>query len=188
MSSSFHVSLRCNFRCDRHSDTILLESPGLLSRRALYFQEGYFLPASSGFSTIPEVPGQPLHMSGGVTSRGMRHSASAMELPRSGGAMGGALHEAYPMYGPGAAMAPLSHLPHFGSPRAQQVNLRCLLMSLSWELWYGTWKLFGCRAACDLLNISFGAPQKPLSRLMALGCHGEDLLCCRACTRISRGG
>lgn len=85
-------------------------------------QAGYFLPSSSGFSTIPEVPGQPLHMSGGVGSRGLRHSASAMELPRSGG-MPGPLHEGFHMFGPGAAMAPLSNLPHFGSPRAQQVSL-----------------------------------------------------------------
>ena len=84
-------------------------------------QGGHFLPSGSGFSTIPEVPGQPLHMSGGVTSRGMRHSASAMELPRSGG-MAGPQHEGFPMFGPGAAMGPLSNMPHFGSPRARQVS------------------------------------------------------------------
>ena len=112
-----------------HSEIILPKNLGSRSIRALHPQGGYFLPSSSGFSTIPEVPGQPLHMSGGVTSRGMRHSASAMELPRSG-AVGGPLREAYPMYGPGAAMAPLSHLPHFGSPRAQQVSSNDSLMSL----------------------------------------------------------
>ena len=117
----FHVSLIFYSRPKWLSDTIPLKNLGLMSRRALCSQGGYFLPSSSGFSTIPEVPGQPLHMSGGVTSRGMRHSASAMELPSSG-AMGGPLHEAYPMFGPGAAMAPLSHLPHFGSPRTQQVS------------------------------------------------------------------
>ena len=92
-----------------------------LLKGSLPAQGGYFLPASSGFSTIPEVPGQPFHMSGGVTSRGMRHSASAMELPRSG-AVTGPLHEGFPMFGPGAAMGPLSNMPHFGSPRAQRVS------------------------------------------------------------------
>ncbi len=73
----------------------------------MHAQGGYFLPSSSGFSTIPEVPGQPFHMSGGVTSRGMRHSASAMELPRApSGAMAGPPHEGFPMFGPGAAMGP----------------------------------------------------------------------------------
>ena len=62
-------------------------------------QGGYFLPSTSSFSTIPEVPGQPLHMSGGVTSRSLRHSASAMDLPRSGG-MPAPLHEGFPMFGP----------------------------------------------------------------------------------------
>ena len=86
-----------------------------------FAQGGYFLPSTSGFSTIPEVPGQPLHMSGGVSSRSLRHSASAMDLPRSGG-MPAPLHEGFPMFGPGAAMGPLSNMPHFGSPRALQVT------------------------------------------------------------------
>ena len=84
-------------------------------------QGGYFLPSTSGFSTIPEVPGQPFHMSGGVTSRSLRHSASAMDLPRSGG-MPVPLHEGFPMFGPGAAMGPLSNMSHFGNPRAPQVT------------------------------------------------------------------
>lgn len=91
----------------------------------MHAQGGYFLPSSSGFSTIPEVPGQPFQMSGGVTSRGMRHSASAMELPRApSGAMAGPPYEGFPMFGPGAAMGPLSNMPHFGSPRARQVSWR----------------------------------------------------------------
>ena len=100
---------------------VSLEDVCLCINFPVHAQGGYFLPSTSGFSTIPEVPGQPFHMSGGVTSRGLRHSASAMELPRSG-TMSGPLHEGFPMFGPGAAMGPLSNMPHFGSPRAQQVN------------------------------------------------------------------
>ena len=85
-------------------------------------QGGYFLPSTSGFSTIPEVPGQPLHMSGGVTSRSLPPlRIGGMDLPRSGG-MPAPLHEGFPMFGPGAAMGPLSNMPHFGSPRALQVT------------------------------------------------------------------
>ena len=55
----------------------------------------------------------------------MRHSASATELPRSGGMQGGSgsfqQQQSFPMYGLGAPMAPLTDLQHLSSPRASQV-------------------------------------------------------------------
>ncbi|KAK9909362.1 hypothetical protein WJX75_001049 [Coccomyxa subellipsoidea] len=54
----------------------------------------------------------------------MRHSASATELPRSGGMQGGSgsfpQQQSFPMYGLGAPMAPLTDLQHLSSPRASQ--------------------------------------------------------------------
>lgn len=62
----------------------------------------------------------------------MRHSASAVELPRSGGmqAGGGSFQQQqqpFPMYGLGAPMAPLTDLQHLSSPRASQVPSPCCI-------------------------------------------------------------
>ena len=62
------------------------------------------------------------------------------------------------MYGPGAAMAPLSHLPHFGSPRAQQVSLNALCRSLIGEYCYGSRDRNATgQACCELLCKYSGA-------------------------------
>lgn len=66
----------------------------------------------------------------------MRHSASAIELPRSNGMQqsgSGSFQQQqqpYPMFGLGAPMAPLTDLQHLSSPRASQVLTNSVLLSL----------------------------------------------------------
>jgi hypothetical protein len=83
--------------------------------------------------------------SAGPPPPALRQCASAADLSRHVGNSGMGLHagssrhlpalSSYPMYGPGAPMAPLAELPHMGSPRTLQARtppracLDCALLS-----------------------------------------------------------
>lgn len=78
-----------------------------------FAQMHYMMPPSSSYLSYNDGSGSAM---------GMRHSASAVELPHSGGMGGSSEQQQYnQMFGLGAPMGPLANLQHLSSPRASQV-------------------------------------------------------------------